>query len=383
MPEMPATADLAWTDAQLQPYRDIGDPPADELVAEMSRDGQVPAVNVLMRHLVTNEYPIPEALPPSVRRYLDQTDDLPDWADPARIEAGERVFVRYGPKLVLILHCYSLPFCYLAANGAQVLNLTDRLESNPARRILETAQLLIDVMQPGGLAKGSGRGRRTIQKVRLMHAAVRRLAKASPQWSMNWGLPINQEDLAGTLMSFSWVGLDGLEKLGVDLSADDREAYLHCWNVAGHLLGIRRELLPRDEMRARALAQAVARHQFAPSQAGKELTKALVTQTEYGLPGNAFKHLAPVLIRFFLGEEWASHLGLEHGPKFELLAGLVKLLNFQVNEMFKGSRALSAVAELAGKKFLEAALFVERGGTRPSFALPQELQQQWGVNWVG
>src|SRR4051812_38507515 len=329
MPQMPATADLAWTNEQLQAYRDIGDPPADELVAELFQGGQVPAVNVLMRHLVANEYPIPEALPSPVRRYLDQTDDLPGWADLARIEAGERVFMRYGPQLVLILHCYSLPFCYLAANGAQVLNLTDRLESSPERRILETAQLLIDVMQPGGLGTGGGRGRRTIQKVRLMHAAVRRLAKAAPSWSMAWGLPINQEDLAGTLISFSWVGLDGLQKLGVDLSADDREAYLHCWNVAGHLLGIRRELLPRDEPRAYALAHAVARHQFGPSQAGKDLTRALVKQTSYGLPGNLFEHLAPVLIRFFLGEEWALHLGLEHGPRFELLEGLLKLLNFQ------------------------------------------------------
>src|SRR6185295_7041747 len=150
--------DLPWTDEQLQPYREMGDPPADEMIAALVQGGQVPAVNVLMRHLVQNEYPIPESLPPAVRAYLDRTDDLPDWADRARLEAGERVFVRYGPELVVILHCYSLPFCYLGVNGVQVLNLTDRLESNPTRRILETAQMLVDVMQPGGLAGKEGRG---------------------------------------------------------------------------------------------------------------------------------------------------------------------------------------------------------------------------------
>jgi len=374
--------DLPWTDEQLQPYREMGDPPADEMIAALVQGGQVPAVNVLMRHLVQNEYPIPESLPPAVRAYLDRTDDLPDWADRARLEAGERVFVRYGPELVVILHCYSLPFCYLGMNGVQVLNLTDRLESNPTRRILETAQMLVDVMQPGGLAGKEGRGRRTIQKVRLMHAAVRRMARLAPSWREAWGLPINQEDLAGTLMSFSWVGLDGLKKLGVELSADDREAYLHCWNVAGWLLGIRRELLPRDEARATDLAHAVARHQFGPSPAGRDLCGALVKHTAYHLPGNAFEHLAPVMIHYFLGEQWASWLGLPPGLSFERLAGLVRALDLRVSELFAGSRALSRLVELAGLKFLEAAIYCERGGNRPSFAIPQELRQEWGVSCV-
>jgi hypothetical protein len=382
MYQTPAAADLPWTNERLQPYREIGDEPADELIAALFQDGKVPAVNLLMRHLVMNEYPIPEALPPLVRKYLDQTDDLPDWADLARIEAGGRVFMRYGTRLVVILHCYSLPFCYLACHGAQVLNLTDRLESNPTRRILETAQLLVDVMQPGGLAGRLGRGRRTIQKVRLMHAAVRRLSRAAPSWNAAWGVPINQEDLAGTLMSFSWVGLDGLKKLGVELSADDREAYLHCWNVAGWLLGIRRELLPRDEARATDLVQAVGRHQFGPSEAGRDLTAALVKHTAYHLPGNVFEHLAPVMIRYFVGEQHASWLGLQPELSFELISGLVRLLGLRASELLAGSRALSTLVELAGKKFLEAALFVERGGNRPTFAIPQELRQVWGVNWV-
>ncbi len=384
MPETATpAAEPAWTNEQLEAYRAIGDEAADNLVAELYRSGEVPAVNALMRQLVVNEYPEPAALPAFVRKYLDDTDDLPQWANRLRIEAAEQLFWRFGPKLVLILHCYSLPFCYLGANGAQVLNLTDRLETNPTRRILETAQLLVDVMTPGGLISGQGRGRRTVQKVRLMHAAVRLLAKTSPSWNMAWGLPINQEDLAGTLMSFSWVGLDGLRKLGVDLEEEERESYLHLWNVVGHLLGVRRELLPRNEARAQALTHAIARHQFGPSEAGRLLTQALVKLTGYGMPGNAFEHLAPVLIRYFLGERWAGDLGYPDAPRFELLGGLFRMLNYQVTEMMERSPALSALAELAGKKMVEAALFMVRGGNRPSFSLPLELQQKWGVNWVG
>src|SRR3954454_6141105 len=90
---------------------------------------------------------------------------------------------------------------------------------------------LVDIMQAGGLTEPGGRGRRAIQKVRLMHGAVRKLAASAPTWKAEYGLPINQEDLAGTLMSFSWVVMDGLDKLGISLSDSDREAYLHCWLV--------------------------------------------------------------------------------------------------------------------------------------------------------
>ncbi|HVE86195.1 MAG TPA: oxygenase MpaB family protein [Myxococcales bacterium] len=383
MPETPVMPDLAWSDEQMESYRSAGDPLADAVVAELVRGGQVAAVNQLMGHLVTNEYPQPAGMPEVVKRYLAQTDALPEWADLALIQAGEQVFWRYGPKLVLILHCYSLPFCYLGANGAQVLVLTERLQSNPTRRILETAQMLVDVMQPGGLTASTGRGRCTIQKVRLMHAAVRALAKEAPTWKPSYGLPINQEDLAGTLMSFAWIGLDGLEKLGVEVPAADREAYLHCWNVAGHLLGIRPELLPRDVRQAEGLALAVARHQFGPSEAGRALTRALVEMMEHILPGNIFDPLPGLLIRYFLGERWASWLGLEGSPNLELLAAPLRLFNLELGEALRQSRALTVLAERVGKLLVEAAVYVERGGTRPSFSLPTELRQQWGVNWVG
>jgi hypothetical protein len=184
---------------------------------------------------------------------LTGTDRLPDWADATQIQAGENLFWRYGPKQILILNCYALPWDYFGQKGVHVLTLTTRLLSNPTRRITEVSQFLVDVMQPGGLTTPGGRGRRSIQKVRLMHAAVRKLAAESPDWNPAWDLPINQEDLAGTLMSFPWIVLDGLEKLGAALTSDEREAYLHCWKVIGHLLGIRNELLPKNFDSARDL----------------------------------------------------------------------------------------------------------------------------------
>src|SRR4051812_23720287 len=159
---MPALANtFPWTDSVLEPMRRAGDPLADDVIAELFAKSEVGAVNELMKTLITNEFPEPASLPDVVRTYLDQTGELPQWANPDLIAAGEQVFWRYGPKLILILHCYSLPFDYLGRNGVQVLALTTRLVSNPTRRILEVAQFLVDVMQRGGLTAPEARGRRT------------------------------------------------------------------------------------------------------------------------------------------------------------------------------------------------------------------------------
>jgi ER-bound oxygenase mpaB/B'/Rubber oxygenase, catalytic domain len=215
-----------WNDAQLDAMRQTQDIVADPVVAALFAAGQVDAVNSLMKTLVENDGLPPDALPPSVAAYLSATGGLPDWADPNKIAAGERVFWRYGPAIIAVLTCYALPFCYAGRKGVQVLALTARLRTNPTRRIIETAQMVVDVMRPGGLG-AVGSGIRTAQKVRLMHAGVRCLIGQYPGWKPEFDLPINQEDLAGTLVSFSSITIDGLERLGYPLADDEIEGYLH------------------------------------------------------------------------------------------------------------------------------------------------------------
>jgi mpaB/rubber oxygenase-like protein len=205
---------------------------------------------------------------------------------------------------------------------------------------------------------------------------------STPGWKAEYGLPINQEDLAGTLMSFSSIVVDGLERLGVTLSDSDREAYLHCWLVAGHLLGIRQELLPPNFDSAQALAAAVARRQFGPCPEGKEMTKALVQMMANTLPGDAFRNVPPLLIRYFLGQEWASWLGIEEGAFAQVLSAPLHFLGIEASTLLQNSAALSRLAEHVGQLLIESIVYVERGGNRPSFTIPTQLRQQWGVNWL-
>lgn len=371
-----------WTAETLQPLRSIGDPLADAVIAEVFSNGGVPAMNALMSGFVANEHLVPENLPAPVRNYLLNSAGLPAWADPELIRAGENVFWRFGPRIILVLTCYSLPFCYLGRNGVPVLAMTNRLSSNPRRRIIETAQMVVDCMSPGGLANSGGRGRLTIQKVRLMHATIRRLAPTAPTWKPEYGVPVNQEDLAGTLMSFSQITLDGLEKLGIPLTGQDRQAYLHCWNVVGHLLGVHDDLLPANPVQGEALAAAIAAHQFGPTPEGRDLTKALVDMLAHILPGDLFNHLPAVMVRYFLGSQWAGWLGVHEGVLAELAAQPIRLLGLTFGRHIEDSESLRNIAEHVGKLLIGAIMLVDRGGNRPSFFIPTELRQVWGVNWT-
>ena len=68
--------------------------------------------------------------------------------------------------------CKSLPEAYVCANGAKVLYTTGRMTEQSGnlnvftRRLMETAQFVINVCSPGGLSD-TGSGIITAQKVRL------------------------------------------------------------------------------------------------------------------------------------------------------------------------------------------------------------------------
>jgi hypothetical protein len=56
-------------------------------------------------------------------------------------------------------------------------------------------------------------------------------------------------------------------------------------------------------------------------------------------------------------------------------------LGVHADAQVQDSKILSGLAEKVGHLLIESIVFVERGGNRPSFNIPTELRQQWGVNW--
>ena len=379
-----------WTDALLDRMRELGDPVADiPVAAVLERDG-VDAVRALMRSLVRVDQPVPEELPEEIQAYLLETLPLPEWADADRIKRGQQLFETWGIQIAICLFCASLPSSYAAANGVKALYLTARLDTDARRRVMETGQFLIDVLTVGGLGE-HGKGRRTIQRVRLMHAAVRHLIKARNEltpgmWHPDWGTPINQEDLAGTLLSFSYVVADPLRRLGVRVGAKDVDAYLHLWNVIGHLLGVRDELLVSDVADAAALVDSIERRQFKASPEGQELTGALVNLLDELTPIHRLDETIPPLIRHLIGEETADLLRVPKSDLADDLGRLARIANwFYVHVLGRVERDLpryqlmSRIARPFGHDLLDALFKLERGGERPPFDIPDHLARDWDL----
>ena len=379
------------SDATLDLARQRGDPLADELVQKIFANGSVDRVNELMRTLVHNDDLIPTALPDEVEEYL-ATNLLPSNVDRARIERSESFFQIWGLQISMCLFCASLPSAYAAADGVKVLFETARLQTDARRRVFESGQFLMDVMKPGGLAPG-GDGIRTIQRVRLMHAAVRQLILHDGAWdTRRWGVPINQEDLAGTMLSFSYVPVEPMARLGIDVTPEDMGDYIYTWNVVAGMIGLRPELRPDDLEDAAMLVAAIRRRHYRSSPEGAAMTAALVELLEELTPHLGHRRsgpahvrglgrLVPVVIRHLIGDETADLIAVPRArtrwrSMFAPLFTLIRRLESETEHDKRVKRCIEPFA----RAVLVGAFDAERGGIRAPFAIPDTLARTWELS---
>lgn len=366
------------TDTTLDAARRRGDALADATVADIFADGHTEAVTRLLASLMRDDQS-PGALPPAVLDYLARTGETVERSRESAA-AGERVFAEHGPEIMMLLCCYSLPSSYAARKGVLVLHRTAYLAQRPNRRLFETAQMIVDVMSPGGLGP-KGRGLRTAQKVRLMHAAIRHLILADTKaaWDTDTlGVPINQEDLLGTLMTFSWIILDGLARLGQRLTPAEQQAFLEAWLVVGALMGIEPQLLPRTIADAAAVTALIERRQIAESPEGREMMAALLGMMQTNMP-KAFHTVPASLVREFLPPHVAEFLGVpSHRFEEEVIRlgqrALVPLERFVDLEAKR-----HALVRAFSVHMLRWMIAVDLDGRPNRFMLPDSLSEAWSL----
>lgn len=172
-----------------------------------------------------------------------------------------------------------------------------------------------------------GKGLVSAKKVRFLHASMRSmLSGANPagrstevqvsptvteslgQQSLVWneaelGKPINQEDLAYTMLSFGYMIPLALRHWGCRWTAEEEDAFLHLWVTVGHIMGIKDELLPNDWTEAEQLFERIQCKEAAASEQGEELTDALMEVLGDYLPSvfGLEQSMPPILIEKQLG----------------------------------------------------------------------------------
>lgn len=342
--------------------KNTADPLADQVVEDLIVSGELHRINDILAGLDENDEVIPEGLPNSLTLYLEESAAFPSWTDFDKIKIAQDLFVEYGPNFGVALMFQSLPTLYAGSKGgAQILYKTGQMGDHFQRRASETLRFILDAMEPGGL-EASGKGIRAIQKVRMMHAAIRFFSKKSGMMPEDgsWGEPINLEEMAGTLVAFSAIAMQGVEKLGVSLSNDEKQAYMHTWRVIGNMLGIKDEFIPKDVASAYNQWSKLDVRNFARTEAGVGLMKSHVDFLEKMVPGTVIDGVVPAMMRYLMGNRIAVNiLGVKKQGWWLWLIDIIRVV-FRL-----------------GEDFMDSSGFVKKFMSTQSQEMMEALQKYW------
>jgi hypothetical protein len=229
----------------------VGDEPMDRLVEWMSAAGMEQTRPLFDRALTEGIANVPDA-PDPLREFFIQIETTPDWVDPDKLRKGARALRRGGADGMYIARDVALLGGYQFSGFNKTLVRTGALEKGSNKRFAETMQWAMDVISEGGLDP-IGIGYRSTIRVRLIHAFVRRHVAAMPDWRGDeWGVPVNQTDMAATLVGAIIAPPAGAIGMGILLTPAELDGIAHLTRYVGWLIGVQDEWLPhtfRDGVR--------------------------------------------------------------------------------------------------------------------------------------
>jgi hypothetical protein len=231
----------------------------------------------------------------------------PAWVDYDRINRGARTYQRIGPATLLILSSWSLINGYHCGPAIKPLVFTGQLEDNAARRLAETTRFVTDVTQVDAL-RPQGEGIAIALRVRIVHAQVRAMLRKDPEWREDdWGIPINQGDMIGTIVEFCHLVIEGARRMGFRFSDSEIEDVLHLWRYVAHLSGV--DAFFHDRMisieRAEELAHFLNLVQAGHDEDSVALTRALGRVPAQFARTRTARALVPLVVRYHNGLAWA------------------------------------------------------------------------------
>ena len=365
--------------------RRAGDPSADAVIGELARTQQIRAVSRVLRHLVDNDQPVPDELPSSIARWLQETAELPGWVDPDRFERGCTLVVEHGPQVCVVL----------ATGVARVLlrRLSRRQGADlqpppgPRRRAPRGRD---GAVRPVGDGAGVALRRadaaiRKIQKVRLLHAAIRHLVTASRPLGCGRrrhpdlpGGPGRHADVV-----LARIVVDSLRRLGVRVEDREAEDYYYRWRVIGEMLGIDPAAIPVDLAGARELTDLIARRNHRRSRRGdRDDPRAVRPACELAAAGlrrgRAGAHAIPDGRRDV--RRWSTCPRTRWDRKISWQAGMGRAL-----DRAQSARGpIGSLTKLVGAGMLNQRVAEMAGGRSASFSIPvpHELERSWTASGV-
>jgi hypothetical protein len=303
------TTFMRYDDVFLNECRQKGDDTADALIANVFAEGTQANLFAMLKLERLALLAQPES---AVKTFLLASTEKPTWFAVDRLHNGQRLFEAYALEMMTLLGAMALPYCYAASPGNKALYLSDKMRSMPGKRLMDTAAFVIAVLTPGNLTEKEI-GVTHINRVRLIHALSRYYVQRHPEWKAEFGIPINQEDMAGTNLAFSYIILMGLIQSGFAISKQQKEDFTYAWRYIGYVMGINEDLLPSSFAEAAQLTYTIERRNFAKTEEGITLTSELLDYYKANVPGWRAS-LIESQIRLYVGNAVAEYIGLGSHP---------------------------------------------------------------------
>lgn len=409
---------MEWTDKFLDEKREHGDPLADnaaealfKLIHEQETNEDRKKVSRFITEFVSHDFThewdhskheieIPQEL---FNYFEDMSPFKFSHEESIILENGSKFFMDHGPKIILILFARSLIKQYAHTKAIQVLRMTTLLNDHVHRRIIETMQFVVDVMNPMWHHHHDDKdkskfntnhiGKQSIQKLRLVHAMVRYKInnKLNPKkegsWDDEWGEPINQEDMIFATHTFSIEVIKGLQQLGTKLTEEEINDYYQSWSLIGRALGVDQDLIPNSYEEGVKLQDKIyERHFTLPNEAGPELATNLIKWIVDFVP--LFTEQTALTLIKACNDPSNEHLIEEHlkldlGHAHDDLAEHADELNIPGVQDQK-VQGVEGAAENSTEQlivyFIERLLKTERGGKKSNFRIGDGFLSEWNIN---
>ena len=224
---------------------------ADDVVRDTYLKLPYPEASAIIKKFSENKISEDDAAPEPVKKFFLSLQNVPDWFDEALANEGARLCMRSGTNALIVLRDFTLMGGYDFAYLGKPLVFTGALKKGAVKRLKDTLEFWVNVTRENALRPHS-EAYQLIIKTRLMHSYARLIIREkSPDWNTEeWGEPINIWDMIATYTGFSLVTMQGLKKLGIQISEKEELGVYHLWKYIGFMLGIPAEYLPENTQQA-------------------------------------------------------------------------------------------------------------------------------------
>lgn len=301
--------------------------------------------------------------------------------DPAKAAVGARAFYRYSDMFFVGLVLDSL-VTGLTEGLAKAFWITGRTAGN-LRRVRQNTRQLIEITLPGGMER-HGDGWKLTVRIRLIHARLRHLLGESGEWDVPAeGVPLNMAHMSLAATGFSAINLQSARKLGVPLTDEESEGFMHIWRYVTWLLGVPEELLFADETEALHLRKVAKACELPPGPMAVEVAHGYINTVPelLGITEAAKqKRLMGALFRTsraLMGHELADTLGF---PK-QSTVGALAFVRMQRRLKILWSRAVPGAVSHDFNNFagmLQRSVYDDAG---ISYRMPDAVKDTESTSW--